>query len=118
MARYCIVGEVKPEYLEKYKKLHREIHKGQYRELLSVIRASGVKDEVVFMRGTMVVIFYEADDLDRSYKLQGSAPVTKRWNEMMAPMFASSYDFNVSERLPVLEKVFDLNEQIEGQLNP
>lgn len=118
MAKYCIVGEVKPKYLEEYKKLHREIHKGPYRELLKVIRESGVKEETVFIHGSMVVIFYEADDLDRSYEVQGSAPIAKRWNEMMAPMFASSYDFNVSERLPVLEKVFDLNEQIEGQLNP
>jgi hypothetical protein len=33
-------------------------------------------------------------------------------------MFTSSYEFNVSEKLPVLEKVFDLNEQLEGRLNP
>jgi L-rhamnose mutarotase len=118
MAKYCVVGEVKPEYLQEYKTLHKEIHKGPYRELLKVIRESGVKEETVFMRGTMVVLFYEADDLDRSYGLQGGAPVAKRWNELMAPMFVSSYDFNVSEKLPVLEKVFDLNEQIEGRLNP
>ena len=36
----------------------------------------------------------------------------------MAPMFTSAYEFNVSERLPVLEKVFDLSEQLAGRLNP
>ncbi|MCK4818706.1 L-rhamnose mutarotase, partial [bacterium] len=115
-AKYCIVGEVKPEYLEEYKKLHREIHRGPYRELLNVIKESGVKEEAVFMHGNLAIIFYEAEDLDLCYKRQGSAEAVKRWNELMAPMFDSSYKFNVSEKLPVLKKVFDLNEQLEGEL--
>lgn len=116
MAKYCIVGEVKPGYLEEYKKLHREIHRGPYRELLNVIKESGVKEEAVFMHGNLAIIFYEAEDIDLCYKRQGSAEAAKRWNELMAPMFDSSYKFNVSEKLPVLEKVFDLNEQLEGEL--
>jgi len=118
MAKYCIVGEVKPEYLKEYKKLHREIHEGPYRELLNVIKDSGVKEEAVFMHGNLAIIFYEAEGLDLCYERQGNADVAKRWNALMAPMFTSSYEFNVSEKLPVLEKVFDLNEQLEGRLSP
>ncbi len=118
MAKYCIVGEVKPDRLEEYKKLHREIHKGPYKELLNIIRESGVREEAVFMHGTTAIIFYETDDLDRAYKQQESAEVAQRWNELMAPLFASSYEFNVSDELPVLEKVFDLTEQLSGRLNP
>jgi L-rhamnose mutarotase len=117
VAKYCIVGKVKPEYLEEYKKLHREIHKGPYRELLKVIRDSGVKEEAVFMYGNLAIIFYEAEDLDMCYQQQGSADVAKRWNDLMSPMFDSSYEFNVSDKLPLLEKVFDLNEQLDGRLN-
>jgi L-rhamnose mutarotase len=116
MAKYCIVGEVKPEFLEEYKKLHREIHRGPYRELLKVIKDSGVKEEAVFIYKNFAIVFFEAEDLDRCYKKQAGAEVAKQWNELMAPMFASSYEFNVSERLPVLEKVFDLNEQLAGRL--
>lgn len=115
MAKYCVVGQVKPEYLEEYKKLHKEIHLGAYRDLLKVIKNSGVKDEAVFMHGNLAIIFYEAEDLDRCYELQGNADAAKRWNELMAPMFSSSYNFNVAEKLPVLEKVFDLNEQLKGR---
>ena len=118
MAKYCIVGEIKPEYLEEYKKLHKNLHKGPYKELLKVIKQSGVKEEAVFMYRNHAIIFYEAEDLDRCYQMQGGAEIAKKWNEMMAPMFASSYEFNVSERLPLLEKVFDLNEQLEGRLTP
>jgi L-rhamnose mutarotase len=118
MSKYCIVGQVKPEYLEQYKKLHRELHKGPYKELLRVIKESGVREEAVFMHDTTVIIFYETEDLNRAYRLQGGSEDSRRWNELMAPMFASSYEFNVSDRLPVLEKVFDLTEQLSGRLNP
>ena len=117
MGKYCIVGEVRPEHLEEYKRLHREIHKGPYRELLHVIRDSGVKEEVVFIYGNLAIILYEAEDLDLCYQRQGSSEVVAQWNDLMAPMFATSYEFNVSDRLPVLEKVFDLNEQLAGKLN-
>jgi L-rhamnose mutarotase len=116
MAKYCIVGEIKPEYMEEYKKLHRNIHKGPYRELLRVIKQSGVEEEAVFMYKNYAIIFYEAEDLNSCYQRQGGAEIAKKWNELMAPMFASSYEFNLSEKLPLLEKVFDLNEQLEGRL--
>ncbi len=118
MAKYCIVGEVKHDHLEEYKKLHTEIHKGPYRELLNVIKDSGVKEEAVFIYKNLAIVFYEAEDLDRCYEKQARAEVAKEWNALMAPMFASSYEFNVSENLPVLEKVFDLSEQLKGRLNP
>jgi L-rhamnose mutarotase len=118
MAKYCIVGEVKQECLEEYKQLHRELHKGPYRELLKVIEDSGVKEEAVFIYKNYAIVFYEAHNLDACYEKQAGAEVARRWNELMAPMFASSYEFNVSERLPVLEKVFDLKEQLGGRLNP
>jgi L-rhamnose mutarotase len=117
MGKYCIVGEIKQEYLEEYKKLHREIHMGPYRALLTVIKDSGVKEEAVFMHGNLAIVFFEADDIDRCYEKQGVSGIAKQWNNLMAPMFSSSYEFNSSEKLPVLEKVFDLNEQLEGKLH-
>jgi L-rhamnose mutarotase len=85
---------------------------------LSIIKDSGVREEVVFMHGNLAIIFYEAEDLNECYKRQGTTEIAMRWNALMGPMFASSYVFNVADRLPVLEKVFDLNEQLEKKLNP
>jgi len=118
MAKYCVVGEVKPEFLDEYKRQHREIHKGKYKDLLRVIKESGIEEEAVFMHQNIAIIFYQAEDLDLCYERQGSAEVVREWNRLMSPMFASSYRFNVSEKLPVLEKVFDLNEQLGGRLDP
>jgi L-rhamnose mutarotase len=118
MAKYCIVGELNPEFLEQYKQEHRAIHRGPYRELLEVIRDSGVREEAVFIYKNLAVIYFEADDIDKSYAMQGRFEVSKKWNELMAPMFASTYEFNASDKLPTLEKVFDLQEQLHGELLP
>jgi len=117
MKKYCIVGRVKPEYMDEYKKEHKELHKGPYRELLNVIKNSGVEEEAVFIYKDMIIIYFEAEDLNHAYEIQGKAEIAKKWNALMAPMFASDYEFNESDSLPVLEKVFDLNEQLKGYLD-
>jgi L-rhamnose mutarotase len=117
MKKYCIVGEIKPECLSSYIKNHKEIHKGPYKELLEVIKKSGVKEEVIFIYKNLAIIYFEADDIDRCYEFQGKFEVVKKWNKLMAPLFISVYEFNSSEKLPTLEKIFDLNEQLKGKLD-
>lgn len=118
MNKYCLVGEIKPEYVEEYSRRHEEIHKGEYKEILNVIKESGVKNEVVFMYENLAVIYFEAENLSACYKFQEKFDVIKKWNKIMQPMFASNYDFGGdSDKLSGLKKVFDLNEQLEGRLN-
>ena len=114
MAKYCIVGEVKEEYVEKYKALHKNLYKGPYRELLGVIKSSGVQEEVIFIYKDLAIVFYEAEDLNESYEKQEGKQVVRQWNSLMRPMFVS-YGFD-SGKLPTLEKVFDLNEQLKLSL--
>jgi L-rhamnose mutarotase len=117
MKKYCIVGEIKPEFLEEYIKKHKEIHKGEFNELLNVIKKSGVRNEVIFIYKNLAIIYFEAENLKDSYKFQENFDVVKKWNKLMQPMFASNYDFGESDTLKSIEKIFDLNEQIEGKLN-
>ena len=118
MNKYCLVGEIKSEYVEEYSKRHEEIHKGKYKKLLDVIKESGVKNEVVFMYKNLAIIYFEAEDLNTCYKFQEKFDVTNKWNKIMQPMFASNYDFGGDpDKLSGLKKVFDLNEQLAGKLN-
>ncbi len=111
--KYCIVSKLKKEMLDKYIKYHKEIHKGEYKDLLKVIKKSGVEEEVIFIYENFVIIYFEAEDLDKSYAYQREFDVTQKWDNMMRDFFESEYKFADSENLPVLEKVFDLNEQLE-----
>jgi|GEM_PF-490233 len=118
MRSYCIVGKLKPECVEEYKEKHKNLHLGKHKELLKVIKNSGIKDEKVFIHENMVVIYFEAEDLDKSYQIQGESDVVAKWNEIMKPLFDNTYDFNENESpFPMLEKVFDLNEQLNGKLS-
>lgn len=118
MNKYCIVGEIKPEYVDEYAKKHEEIHKGTYKEILDVIKKSGVKNEVIFIHKNLAIIYFEAKDINKCYEFQKEFDVVKKWNKIMEPMFASSYDFGKDpDKLSSLKKIFDLNEQIEGKLN-
>jgi len=118
MNKYCIVGEVKPEYVEEYSKRHKEIHEGEFKELLNIIKNSGVKNEVIFMYKNLAIIYFEAENLNDCYKFQEGFDVIKKWNKLMQPMFASNYDFGGDpDKLSSLKKIFDLNEQLEGILN-
>jgi len=117
MRKYCIVGEIKPEYLDEYIKKHKHLHQSEHKELLNVIKKSGVKNEVIFMYKNLAIIYFEAEDLSKSYDLQSKFEVTGRWNKVMAPMFASDYGFGKDpEKLEGLEKIFDLQEQLNGEL--
>ncbi len=118
MRKYCIVANLKPECIEKYKEEHKTLHLGAHKALLQVIKESGVQEECVFTNGSQIIIYFEAENLDESYQIQGKSDIIQRWNKLMKPMFDDTYEFNeVDNQLPVLEKVFDLNEQLSGRLS-
>ena len=112
MKKYCIVIEIKPERLDEYIKLHKELKTGDYRQLVEVIRESGVKEEVIFIHNNLVIIYFEADDLGKSYKYQENHEIVEKWNKMMKPLIQSTSELvsGDHDNIPTLEKVFDLNE--------
>lgn len=117
MRKYCIVGNLKRECVEEYRERHKRLHLEAYKGILQIIRDSGVQEECVFMNGSQIIIYFEAEDLNEAYQRQGKSEMIQKWNEEMKPMFADDYEFNEEDhQLPVLEKVFDLSEQLEGDL--
>jgi len=113
MEKYCVISEIKPEFVKRYIKYHKEIHRGSYKELLEIIKKSGVKEEVIFIYKNLAIIYFEADDINRCYEFQNRFEVVKKWNKLMEPLFESSYDFNKSKKLKALDKIFDLSEQLK-----
>ncbi|GAI16077.1 unnamed protein product [marine sediment metagenome] len=79
--------------MKSYINNHKEIHKSSYKELLEVIKKSGVKEEVIFIYKNLAIIYFEADDIDICYEFRGKFEVVKKWNKLMAPLFISVYEF-------------------------
>jgi len=111
--KYCIVSKIKRDKVDEYVKYHKQIHKSEHRDLLNVIKKSGVTEEVIFIYDNLCIIYFEAEDIDKSYEYQRQFEVTKKWDNLMKDLFDSEYKFSGAEKLPVLEKVFDLNEQLD-----
>jgi len=117
MKKYCVVSEIKPKSIKSYINHHKKIHKNSYKELLQVIKKSGVKEEVIFIYKNLAIIYFEADDIGRCYEFQKGFEVVKKWNKLMAPLFKSVHKFDNSKKIKTLEKIFDLNEQLKGKLD-
>lgn len=119
MNKYCMVLELKENKVENYIEEHKKIHLGIYKELLNVIKKSGVKKEVIFIHNNLAIIYFEANDLDKSYKFQEKFDIAQKWNKAMQPLFTekSIEKYKVNKSLLILEKVFDLEQQLEGKLN-
>lgn len=110
MNKYCVVLEIKPEHLEDYKKVHRNV----WKDLLKSIKASGVKEEVMFFYKNLAIVYFEAEDLNQSYEIQRrSVELEKGWEDLVGAWISKGEYKPGTYELDFLEKVFDLNEQLE-----
>ena len=63
-------------------------------------------------------MIYVCDDIDKSFTRLGNDPRRLEWEEYTQPMFLNSPKFDGSVKTTGIEKIFDLNEQLdEGELS-
>ena len=111
--RYCMIIELKEEFIEDYK----NIHINAWPELLRAEKDAGIKEELIWIYKNLSILYFECDDIDRVYKLLADNEVEKKWNIVVSPWFKESPVLDGSDKVEVLEKVFDLNQQLQGFLN-
>ena len=106
MKRYLQIIKVKPEYRKDY----IDIHLDPWREMLEAIREAGFVSEVIWYFEDQSIIYLECEDLETCDAALRATDVCKKWNMTVFPWVTSS---------PVVaEKVFDLNQQLDGNLHP
>lgn len=110
--RYCLIIEIKDEFVESYSDIHRE----PWPEILDSIKGAGAKELLIWIYKNFSIVYYECDDLDGLYEKLGKLDVTKKWNATVGPWFAESPALDGSGSVQTCEKVFDLNQQLAGKL--
>jgi L-rhamnose mutarotase len=65
---------------------YREAHSRVWPELIEAARSAGLKNHSVFLRGSMVFGYAEAEDLNATMERLDALDVTRRWNEAMADL--------------------------------
>ena len=63
-----------------------DVHRQVWPELIKAAQAAGLKNHSVYVVGSTVFAYAEADDLEATMNTLGKAAVTLRWNRFMAEL--------------------------------
>jgi L-rhamnose mutarotase len=110
--RYMIILEIKPEHLKEY----CDIHRHPWPELLEAIKGEGAKELLLWNYKNLSIVYYETEDIDELYAKLNKIDAIKRWNATVGPWIEVSPPLDGSGKMNTCEKIFDLNQQIDGKL--
>lgn len=112
MKRYCLVIELKKEFINDY----CDIHRNPWQEILDSIKDAGAQELLIWNYKNLSIVYYECEDLDKLYENLGKLEVTEKWNAAVGPWFSDSPTLDGSGKVQTCEKIFDLNQQLAGGL--
>ncbi|MBX6772166.1 MAG: L-rhamnose mutarotase [Chloroflexi bacterium] len=98
-----------PDKIEMYKQYHRQV----WPEVLADLRAAGIHEMQIFLRGRRLFMYLVVDDdFDPVEGLRQAGTRSARsreWNELMASLQERAPEANPEEWWAPMELVFDLN---------
>jgi L-rhamnose mutarotase len=112
MKRYCLVLELNEEFVDDY----CDIHRTAWPELLKAIKENGAKELLLWNYKNFSIVYYEVEDIDALYEKLNKLEVTKKWNAIMDKFFKESLPVDSEGKFITCDKIFDLNQQLEGKL--
>ena len=114
MKRYCLVLELKEEFIDQY----CDIHRNPWPELLEAIKENGAKELIIWNYKNLSIVYYECEDIDFLYEKLNKLEITEKWDDIIKKdvAFKKTFDIDSEGKIITCEKIFDLNQQIEGKL--
>jgi len=109
MEHIVFIQEVKKDKKEEYLKYHKECPK----ELMEVIRDSGIKREIIWLNGEQLIVYIMSDDFEKAMAGLVKQGVFKKWTSLMEPLLSGMQDYSENGKIKNLQKVFDLEEQLK-----
>ena len=105
MQRICFVLNVRPDRVDEYRERHREV----WPEMRAALAATGWCDYSLFLRQDGLLVGYLVTrDFEQAKAAMKDLPVNARWQEYMAPLFAS-LEAHADDGMVPLEEVFHLD---------
>jgi len=109
MPRYCLLGHVRADRLEEYRRRHAAV----WPELLHALRDAGWRNYSLFLREDGLLIGYaEADDLALAQERVARTEVNARWQASMAELFADLGGAAPDVSWELVPEVFHLEDQL------
>lgn len=104
-------------FVEKLKKKNRDdyirIHKEACREFLKAINDAGIKREIAWLYDDHVFVYVMAEDFKKSRSILEKENVFKKWVEITKPFMEEDVINPKNERVTIIEKIFDVEEQLK-----
>ena len=96
---------VKPERLDEYKAIHRQV----WPELLRDMREAGIRNYTIFADGNELFGYLECDDWAKTTEALAKSETNRRWQEWMKDYLATPVDPQSAKPLKLLEEVFRMD---------
>ena len=107
MKRYCFIIELKEECVAEY----IELHKNAWPEMLRAIDVSGANEEIIYRYENVSIVFFSCEDeISEVFRRLGENDVVDKWNATVGPWFKKA-------GVTYLEKIFDLRQQLDGNMD-
>lgn len=107
MKRYGSIIKIKPDKLEEYKKLHKNIWPG----VAKTITECNIKNYSIFYKDGYLFSYFEytGSDYDSDMKKMADDPVTQKWWSICKPMQIPLETRKEGEWWAEMEEVFHLD---------
>ena len=102
MDRLAPVYRLKPGAKETYITAHRDI----WPDMEGFLRRAGVHQMTIFMRGDVLFLYADIEDLEKYEAMERVDPVSERWERWMATLLDQPYDEQESGAFARFEEVW------------
>ena len=102
MQRVAFLLRLRPGAEEAYDNAHAEV----WPEMLALLKRAGISEYSIFRRDQLLFLTLHVEDFDEVWARIEADPVNTRWQQAMAPYFASLDPVRPGERFPMMREVF------------
>lgn len=88
-------------------------HKNCWPELLEAHKDSGIEREIIWIYGDDILIYIMAENFSRAIAKLEKIDVFKDWITKIKPLMSKMQDYSGKAKIVKLDKVFDLEEQLD-----
>lgn len=104
MQRIAFRLRVKPDRLDEYLEIHRNV----WPEMLADLRAAGYRNYSIFADGNELFGYLECDDWDAAQRALFRSDANRRWQEWMSEYLDTPVDPDNERPMILLDQVFFL----------
>jgi L-rhamnose mutarotase len=87
---------VKKEKLQDYIDVHKK--ENFWEDLLEDMKMAGFSKMIIFQLGQDIILFEEADSLQKAYEYSDHSPVSKKWENIVSDWMEKYPEYNLDKK--------------------